>query len=205
MHHLTSTYSRRLNARLGRDGPLFRGRYHSIPVESDAYLLWVTRYVHRNPLDIAGVRSPREHRWSSYRAYLGLRPAPTFLDRQPVMDLVEGRIDELAAITEDGAPIRLSTIGDLLRLLRCARAVDDLTAGTSDQPSATIDRTLLVLLERRTADLEIGRMIGEALGPRTHRAAVRAIHRAEARRRDDPSVARTLEWLEQELARGHSA
>ena len=51
MHHLTSVYSRHVNDRLARDGPLVRGRFHSIPVESDLQLLTVTRYVHRNPLD----------------------------------------------------------------------------------------------------------------------------------------------------------
>ena len=208
MHHLTSTYSRRVNGRLGRDGPLFRGRYHSIPVESDEYLLWVTRYVHRNPLDIAEVSSPRDHRWSSYRAYLGLRPSPTFLDRRPVMDLVGGRIDELAAITEDETPIRLTTSDDLTQLVRCASAVEDLMPGTSGETAATVDRTLLLLIERRTDDPEIARAIGAALGPRTQESVDRAHRRAEARRRVDPSVTRKVEWIEQQLAAtapsGHS-
>ena len=200
MHHLTSTYSRRLNARLGRDGPLFRGRYHSIPVETDSYLLWVTRYVHRNPLDIAGVASPRDHRWSSYRAYLGLRPSPAFLDRQPVMDLVGGRIDELEAITEDETPPRLTTSADVTQLVRCARAVDDLTVETSDQPGSALDRTILILIERRTGDPETARLIGSALGPRTDAAALRAHQRAEVRGRNDPSVDRMLRWIERQTS-----
>ncbi|HMJ75655.1 MAG TPA: transposase [Iamia sp.] len=204
MHHLTSTYSRRVNARLGRDGPLFRGRYHSIPVESEDYLLWVTRYVHRNPLDIVGVRSPRDHRWSSYRAYLGLRPSPPFLDRQPVMDLVGGRIEELTAVTEADAPTRLDTISDLVGLVRCARAIDDLTVDADDRHAATTDRTLLLLLERR-ADPKIARIIEAALGPRTHDAAVRAGRRAEARRQEDPALARTLRWVERQLAEVRAA
>ncbi|HEV7722573.1 MAG TPA: transposase [Iamia sp.] len=201
MHHLTSVYSRHLNDRLGRDGPLFRGRYHSIPVESDSYLLWLTRYVHRNPLDIAGVTSPRDYRWSSYRSYLGLRPAPRFLDRQPVLDLVGGRIDELAAITEDRAPIRPRTVSDLVGLVRCARAVEDLTeSAPGDRPEANIDRTLLVLLAARTDDPSLARLIEAALGPRPTKAARQAARRAEGRRCDDPVVSRALRWIELQLS-----
>jgi REP element-mobilizing transposase RayT len=200
MHHLTSTYSRRVNARRARDGPLFRGRYHSIPVETDPYLLWVTRYVHRNPLDIGGVRSPRDYRWSSYRAYLGLRPCPEFLDRQPVMDLVGGSVEELAAITDDDVPLRPRTAGDVSRLIRCASAVHDLRADAPERPGPSIDRTLLVLLSGRTRDPHLVRLLHDALGPCTDGDPGRAIRRAEARRHRDPRVARALRWVEQQLA-----
>jgi REP element-mobilizing transposase RayT len=197
MHHLTSVYSHHFNTRHRRDGPLFRGRYHSIPVESDAYLLWVARYVHRNPLDLAGVASPRDYRWSSYRAYLGLRPCPTFLDRQPVMDLVGCRVDELATVTEDVAPVRLRSSDDVVRLVRCARAVDDMSHGDADRRMATIDRTLLVLLERRCCDPAVRRLVSAALGSET---SARARQRAEVRVDQDPVVSRTLRWLEDQLA-----
>ncbi len=205
MHHLTSVYSRHVNDRLGRDGPLFRGRYHSIPVERDAYLLWVARYVHRNPLDIAGVQSPRDHRWSSYRAYLGLRPSPAFLDRGPVMDLVGGRINELVTLTECETAVRPHRADDLRHLVRCACAADDLVGRPRDRPSANVDRTLLVLLESRTSDPGLRRLIGEALGPRHHAADVRARRRAEARLRSDPDVARVLGWLQRQLGTGRAA
>ena len=35
----------------GTDGPLFRGRYKASVVDADAYLLNVSRYIHRNPID----------------------------------------------------------------------------------------------------------------------------------------------------------
>lgn len=200
MHHVTSTYSRRLNARRGRDGPLFRGRYHSIPVETDAYLLWVVRYVHRNPLAIAGVDSPRDYRWSSYRSYLGLRPCPFFLDRQPVLDLVGGRVEELASVTEDEAPARLRTVGDLSRLIRCASAVDDLRSDAPERPGPSIDRTVLVLLAERTRDPDLVRLIHDALGPCNDADPCRARRRAEARLQRDPRVARALRWVEHQLA-----
>lgn len=55
MHDVTATFTRHVNDRLGRDGPLVRGRFRSFIVDSDAYVLCATRYIHRNPLDIADV------------------------------------------------------------------------------------------------------------------------------------------------------
>ena len=75
MQHVGSTYTRRTNTRVGRDGPLFRGRFHAIHVADDVYLKWVVRYIHRNAVDIAGIQGCEDYRWSSYRSYLGLRRA----------------------------------------------------------------------------------------------------------------------------------
>jgi len=46
------------------DGPLFRGRYKSILLDEDAYLLQVSRYIHRNPLEVKG--RPKEQKYSSW-------------------------------------------------------------------------------------------------------------------------------------------
>ncbi len=77
MQRLGSLYTRHVNDRIGRDGALFRGRFHSKPIEDDRYLLAATRYIHRNALDVVGVDEVDGYRWSSHRSYLGLRrPAP---------------------------------------------------------------------------------------------------------------------------------
>src|SRR5690606_6704455 len=67
MHHLSSQYTRLVNADLGRDGPLFRGRFRSLPIESEQYLAAVGRYIHRNPLDIRPPVVLSQYRWSSLR------------------------------------------------------------------------------------------------------------------------------------------
>lgn len=84
MQHLLGLYTRHTNDRVGRDGPLFRGRFRSIHVDNDAYLLTAIRYIHRNALDVAGVRDVDDYRWSSHRAYLGMRRRPGFLDTSPL-------------------------------------------------------------------------------------------------------------------------
>jgi REP element-mobilizing transposase RayT len=86
MQRLGSLYTRHVNDRLGRDGALFRGRFHSRLITDDAHLVATVRYIHRNALDIPGVASVRDYRWSSHRAYLGLRTPPPWLCTDHVFD-----------------------------------------------------------------------------------------------------------------------
>ena len=57
MRHINGVYTQRYNRLKRTDGPLFRGRYKAIVVDEDAYLLQVSRYIHRNPLEIKGASS----------------------------------------------------------------------------------------------------------------------------------------------------
>lgn len=79
MQRIGSLYTRHVNDRLGRDGALFRGRFHSRLISTESYLVAAVRYIHRNALDVEGVARAREYRWSSHRAYLGLRTPPPWL------------------------------------------------------------------------------------------------------------------------------
>ncbi len=77
MQAVLGVYTRNFNDRHGRDGALFRGRYKSILVDSDNYLLALSRYIHRNPAGLAEHLS--EYAWSSYGAFLGHQIAPSWL------------------------------------------------------------------------------------------------------------------------------
>lgn len=80
MHLFGSLFVRFVNDRTGRDGPLFRGRFHSKLITSVDYLANVLRYIHLNALDLAHVETVEQYRWSSHRTYLGLREPPPWLD-----------------------------------------------------------------------------------------------------------------------------
>jgi len=90
MHDLGSAFTRHVNDRIGRDGPLFRGRFRSVRVDTDAFLRCVVRYIHRNPLDISSVEDIDTYRWSSHRTYLGHRRRPTWLRTDLVLDMFHG-------------------------------------------------------------------------------------------------------------------
>ncbi len=70
MRHINGVYTQRYNVRYDCDGALFRGRYKSILVEADQYLLQLVRYIHRNPLKAAIVERLDQYAWSSHKGYI---------------------------------------------------------------------------------------------------------------------------------------
>lgn len=72
MRRAAGRHTRRLNAREGRRGTLWEGRYGSSVVDRDAYLLNCVRYIELNPVRAGLVRDPAGYAWSSCRVRLGL-------------------------------------------------------------------------------------------------------------------------------------
>jgi len=70
MRHLNGIYTQRFNRAHHCDGQLFRGRYKSILVDADSYLLELVRYIHRNPLEAGLVKELNKYPWSSHKSYL---------------------------------------------------------------------------------------------------------------------------------------
>lgn len=66
-------YVRAFNAKHGRTGTLWEGRYKSCLVDSDRYLMTCLRYIELNPVRAALVERPEDYRWSSVHAHLGLK------------------------------------------------------------------------------------------------------------------------------------
>jgi putative transposase len=64
---LTHTHSMRWHASHGAVsiGPLYQGRFRSLPVERDAHLATMLRYIERNPLRAGLVRRAVDWRWGS--------------------------------------------------------------------------------------------------------------------------------------------
>ncbi|EXJ17000.1 hypothetical protein D779_1823 [Imhoffiella purpurea] len=79
MRQLNGVYTQTSNRRHGRVGHLFQGRFKGILVDKDAYLLELTRYVVLNPVRAGLVATPDAWPWSSYRAMIGMVPAPAWL------------------------------------------------------------------------------------------------------------------------------
>ncbi len=79
MRQLNGVYTQTSNRRHQRVGHLFQGRFKAILVDSDAYLLELARYVVLNPVRAGMVKKPESWAWSSYRASMGLEPAPAWL------------------------------------------------------------------------------------------------------------------------------
>jgi hypothetical protein len=79
MRHLDCLYTKYHNKKYQKDGALFRGRYKSILVDAENYLLTLSRYIHLNPIRANIVKHPAKYRWSSYKFYSKNIPAPDWL------------------------------------------------------------------------------------------------------------------------------
>lgn len=79
MRHVNGEYARAFNLRHSLDGHLFQRRFHSVLVDSDAYLMEVCRYVELNPVRAGLVDRAGDWQWSSFRANTGAVPSPAWL------------------------------------------------------------------------------------------------------------------------------
>jgi putative transposase len=110
------SYSVWFNKRHDRVGPLFQGRFKSVPVEDSVWAYDLSLYVHLNPVmrrghgldkrgrkaEGRGDKAPdrvqvrarleelRVYRWSSYRAYGGYVKAPEWLTTEEILSRARG-------------------------------------------------------------------------------------------------------------------
>jgi len=70
MHYINSSYTSYINKKMKRSGHLFQGRYKSILIDKDNYLLELSRYIHLNPVRKKMVERPEDYIYSSYAAYI---------------------------------------------------------------------------------------------------------------------------------------
>ena len=72
-----------------RDGPLYKGRFRSKPIETEEYLKRCVRYVLRNPIEL-GCKMFYDYRWSSIRCYFfsNRKSNDTIKERVKIEDVV---------------------------------------------------------------------------------------------------------------------
>lgn len=73
MRRLTTSYSMYFNKKYTRTGGLFQGTYKAINVESDEYLVYLSKYIHLNPTNIKSKLNYAD--FSSYPYYIGTKQA----------------------------------------------------------------------------------------------------------------------------------
>ena len=87
MRLLNWGYSLRTNRRHRRTMHLFRQRFFSVTIETDAHLLESLRYTVLNPIQARMCERPEDWPWSSYRSTAGLEAALPFLAVEEVLGL----------------------------------------------------------------------------------------------------------------------
>lgn len=77
MRSLMTKYVGQFNKRYQRVGPLFQSRYKAVLIESKDQLIYTTKYIHRNCLDLFSDKLPARtvlagYKYSSYLNYTGV-------------------------------------------------------------------------------------------------------------------------------------
>jgi len=73
MGRLIISYTKACNREWGRTGPLFEGRFKAKLVDSDEYILGLSRYIHLNPVTANLAERPAEWPFSNYLDLIGRR------------------------------------------------------------------------------------------------------------------------------------
>jgi len=88
MRHIDGVYTQRFNRYHQCDGPLFRGRYKSILIDADQYLLQLVRYIHRNPIKAGLTDQLDRYVWSSHMGYISKAEKWNWLHKNFVLSML---------------------------------------------------------------------------------------------------------------------
>jgi len=191
MHQLRSVFTRHLNERAGRDGPLFRGRFHAIPVKTADYRLQAARYIHRNPLDIDPAQPLDRYRWSSHRVYLGRRRTPGWMRTDVILESFGGDAaafdqfvsgcDDRSELGREGRALHPNELGPIVDL------VIDEFSDPNVLARQGLARTVSLLLVDQIHGIDDPRLASD-LGYDSDRAFKEAVWRARRRAAVHPAV-----------------
>ena len=75
MQLIFNAYTKAFNKRYDRSGTLFEDRFKSVHVDSEAYLIYLCSYIHRNPIDTNPPLVTKIEDWlfSNYPEWIGFR------------------------------------------------------------------------------------------------------------------------------------
>lgn len=127
MRKLGTGYTMYFNVKHKRNGVLFQGRFKAIMVDSDEYLMHLSRYIHLNPVGLVepdwkqeGIKNwhnakhfLREYRWSSYLDYIGMKNLPSITNRHFLQKYFKEQI-EYKSFVEEFVRKDIAKIKDIL-------------------------------------------------------------------------------------------
>lgn len=87
MRHINGVYTQKINFKYKIDGSLFRGRFKSILINEDEYLLELVRYIHKNPHKAGLEENLGEYKWCSHGMYMREKNVPEWLTIGTVLRL----------------------------------------------------------------------------------------------------------------------
>lgn len=159
------------NTRYNRIGPLYQGRFKSIPVEDMHYFFSVLLYIHKNPVNAGACKHPNEFPWSSFHAYFGKKDdlVNTKLAEKlcgseyALQNLLENESDLGNSLEEPEKPKRSKTMTDedalvLFKDLTGCRSSSDIQHMSREERNDIIH----LLSEHHVTQAQIARICGLA-------------------------------------------
>jgi putative transposase len=120
VQRLHTAHARRINARTGRTGHLFEGRFRSLLIPDEA-IVDTVRWMHLWPVRSGRVRRPETYPWSSHRAYVRSDEWGDLVDTMavigswgptlPFAQRAFARFVEGAALDKDEVPVKAVLAG----------------------------------------------------------------------------------------------
>ena len=177
MKRLGTSYAQYFNGRHGHVGKVFQGRFSSSPIKSDAYLMSVIRYIHKNP-EKAEIVNMDTYPWSSYQELCGRSSrieGKGICDIETALDLFGGRENFIAFHKEDGAEDELVRIDgykarisdEEARGIATGRYGADFADRISSMPKAERNEALRLLKDLGVSIRQLQRLTGIGRGPIT--------------------------------------
>jgi len=118
MRHINGVYTQKINLKYKMDGSLFRGRFKSILIDKEEYLLELVRYIHRNPFKSGLEKRIGEYKWCSHRSYMDEKDKPEWLIVKEILESFSKY--EKEAKKELKAFVNKKTPKDLMKKLESA-------------------------------------------------------------------------------------
>ncbi len=85
-----NSYAKYFNKKSGRKGPLWESRFENRLIETDEYVLHLSRYIHLNPTSAGLVTYPEDWEFSSCREYFGICQGHPLCEFKKVIPLSPG-------------------------------------------------------------------------------------------------------------------
>lgn len=92
MHNINNKFSKYFNKKYERTGHVFEKRYSSKVVDKDDYLIWLLRYIHRNPVRANLCKEVDEYIWSSDIYYR--KNISSFVDINFILNILSNNRDK---------------------------------------------------------------------------------------------------------------
>lgn len=87
MKNVLNSYTRYFNTKHKRKGPLWEGRFKRACVDTDEYLLHLTRYIHLNPVTAYITNKSEKWQWSSYTEYISKSESNNICRYQDILNI----------------------------------------------------------------------------------------------------------------------